>query len=289
MPTKTLVPFSGGIDSTYILWKLLTETDDEVTAMYLNEEHYYGNIFGDKSSIQYQRSLNLVDELRKIRDFRYIKHNVRQNDITDEIQNKMLIIIQCAAPFINDGSYDRIASGSSYEDKRQKVVEHLEYTPMYYAEHRLFERLCNRGEYWQPLVHGEWHIKYNRSHAMVNLPSHILSMTTGCNKPIIENETDEFIECEKCYKCNMKRKYNELLSQGMTCDEITDWKFKKCYEYGGGKLMVSASKWIFLETGIGGPKDLTKEKVIEEYKITGHFNTIGLSPKGLWKGLLEPD
>jgi len=286
MPRKTLVPYSGGVDTTYILWKLLHETDDEITAMYLNEEHYNGYIYADKSPIQYQRSLILVEELRKIRDFKYIKYNVKNSDLTEEINNKALIIIQYAAPYINDGTYDRIAAGGSYEDKHQKVVEHLEYTPLYYAAHNLFNKLCARGEYWEPLVHGDWHPRYNRSHALVELPPHIIEMTTGCSTPHVHEISGEFVECGKCYKCNMKRKYTELLAEGMTPDEITEWREKKAYEYGGGKFMLTPQEWIYFETGIGITQ--TKEYVMTNFAKNGHFNLKGLPNTGIWEGILKP-
>jgi hypothetical protein len=285
---KTLVPFSGGVDSTYILWKLLLETDDEVTAMYLGEEHYNGDIYADKSPIQYQRSLVLVEELRKIRDFKYFKYNVKNSDISEEIQNKALIIIQYAAPFINDGTYDRIAAGGSYEDKFNKVLDDRDFSPMYYAAHNLFNKLCTRGEYWEPLVHGDWHPRYNRTHAFLDLPKHILDLTTACSAPKIDKETYEFVECGLCYKCNMTRKYNELLSQGLTPDEITDWKIKKCYEYGPGKYMISASKWIYLETGIGGPPGLSKESILEDFEKNGHFNVLRMPSTGIREGIIKP-
>jgi tRNA(Met) C34 N-acetyltransferase TmcA len=36
---KTVLTFSGGIDSTYVLWKLLSETQDEITAIFISSDN----------------------------------------------------------------------------------------------------------------------------------------------------------------------------------------------------------------------------------------------------------
>jgi hypothetical protein len=111
-------------------------------------------------------------------------------------------------------------------------------------------------------------------------------MTTGCSRAKIDENTSEMVECGLCYKCNMKRKYTELLSQGMTPEQITDWREQKSYEYGGGKLMLTPQEWIYFETGIG--ITLTKEQVMENFTKGGHFNLTGLPNTGIWEGILEP-
>ena len=35
---KMLIPFSGGVNSTYAMWRWLTETDCEIVARYATEE-----------------------------------------------------------------------------------------------------------------------------------------------------------------------------------------------------------------------------------------------------------
>ena len=37
--TKTLVAVSGGLDSSYVLWKLLSATDDEVSPIYFDQSY----------------------------------------------------------------------------------------------------------------------------------------------------------------------------------------------------------------------------------------------------------
>ncbi|MEM1075915.1 MAG: toxin-activating lysine-acyltransferase [Pseudomonadota bacterium] len=56
----TLVTFSGGIDSTYVLWKLLKETDDEIIALHINITNVEGRVLIEK--IRAQQIVNYLSE-----------------------------------------------------------------------------------------------------------------------------------------------------------------------------------------------------------------------------------
>lgn len=63
----TLVTLSGGVDSTYLLWKLLNETDDEIIALHVNIANNEG-----RSEIENIRTEQIVMYLsEKIRPFIY--------------------------------------------------------------------------------------------------------------------------------------------------------------------------------------------------------------------------
>ena len=65
--TATLVMLSGGIDSVYALWKVLTETDDDVLAHHINFVNSER-----RHVIEAQRCRKIVDYLRcRVRDFEY--------------------------------------------------------------------------------------------------------------------------------------------------------------------------------------------------------------------------
>jgi hemolysin-activating ACP:hemolysin acyltransferase/ubiquinone/menaquinone biosynthesis C-methylase UbiE len=48
----SLVTFSGGIDSTYVLWKMLKDTDDEVIALHINITNAEGRVLIEKIRAQ---------------------------------------------------------------------------------------------------------------------------------------------------------------------------------------------------------------------------------------------
>ncbi len=64
---STLVMLSGGIDSVYALWRILTETDDEVLAHHINFVNSER-----RHVVEAQRCRKIVDYLRRrVRDFEY--------------------------------------------------------------------------------------------------------------------------------------------------------------------------------------------------------------------------
>lgn len=283
---KTLLSFSGGIDSTYVLWKLLHDTDDQVTAAYLDVSEIEKELFTDRSPLKLEMVQQIVDKLKsEVRDFDFIVHKVKEEDVIPELKHNSLIFISYAAPMVNDGTYDRMANGCSYEDKHQRIVPHLEFTPAYYAEQRLFDQLCTRGSLWRPLIDHEWHYKYNRLCAILNLPKSIMRETHSCDS-IRKAHTVEGIQykkCNKCHKCLVNRKYIELYKQGMTLEQITDWREERSYHYGHEGLMAFYKNWIGIEMGLK-PYDAEARLKLE----SKHFILTGIPNTGVWKGLIEP-
>ena len=293
MTTKTVLAFSGGWDSTFLLWKLLADTDDEITAIYIDSQFVKKPTFTNKSYVQYERAKKIIDELQKIRSFTFKKYVVKPEDVSDEIHYKTLLFIQHVAPLINNGTYDRITHGSSYEDLHRRTVAHLEYAPIYYAMERLFNKLCTRGKYFIPLIDNTWFEKYNRAYAISMLPVNIRSVIASCLEPKFQVLTDEFNNCDECVNCLVNRKVKELLDSGLTPEEIQSWRESKSVEYGNGSVVLSMTKWISTEMEI--PGSLSKEELQQDganiylnQKISG-FSDPESAKQGIWKGLFYPN
>jgi len=300
MTKKTVVGFSGGWDSTFLMWKLLTETDDEITAVYIDSQFVRNHIFTNKSYIQYIRAKKIVQELQKIRAFSFVSHVLKEEEITIEISNKILLFIQHVAPMINDGTYDRLTFGSSYEDQHRRAIPHLEYTSNYYACKRLFDKLCTRGEYFIPLVDTTWYPKYTKAYALVELPDNIKNVIASCQEPVFDFEKDSFVDCGECGNCVIIEKFKELLDSGMTPHEIVTWRLNKALEYGDGTVMVGSVNdidWLALE--MGKPGAMTKEQ-IQNSTGKSYFNikfgVFGDENKNyehydndIWRGLVYPE
>lgn len=279
---------SGGIDSTYVLWKLLTETDDEVTAVYFD----FWNVSIDmKTQIdpnkKYMMNV-LADRLKAIRNFNYIHHVAKESEVIPQLEHKLLFAIKYAAPFINNGTYDRLVTGAAYEDKALKIVPHLDREVTEYAEKRLI-RLFNRGQYWNPLVDDSWHTHYSRDIALRNLPADILecALLMSCHNP----RYDETVaikghKCNDCGRCLINQTSQVMIDEGKTSAEILEWKRVKTYEYGANGLAAQVSTWIKTELGFEGAP--TKEEVIESNRINKFFHIRNLKNEGIWKGLIEP-
>jgi hypothetical protein len=70
---KVLIPFSGGVNSTYVLHRWLTETDHEIIASY-SEEEWLDNVTDDpwRGSREKNAAQNMVNWLKSnVRDFTF--------------------------------------------------------------------------------------------------------------------------------------------------------------------------------------------------------------------------
>lgn len=285
---KSLIAISGGVDSTYVLWKMLTETDDEITAVFFDFSQITDNMLTEKDINRINQLNVLINRLKSIRNFSFIHHVAASGEIVPQIAHKLLFAITYAAPYINDGTYDRLISGASYEDKSQKVVPHLNMTPAYYAEKRL-TKMFSRGSYWAPLVDDSWHNHYSRDIALRTLPTNILecAILLSCVKPIYNEQLNIKGErCHDCGRCLLNDVTLTMIDQGKTSEEIFEWRRMKSYEYGTNGLITDTYKWIKTELGVEGAP--SKEDIINDYKNNRFSVVQKFKNEGIWKGLIEP-
>lgn len=212
---RTLVSFSGGLDSTYTLWWLLKNTNDDVTALFLDES-YLTESFGDASACRAGFAhyvSNLVSELQKIRTFEFKTVNAYEfgPDETKEVW-----ILRYIAPKINDGTYDKITFGiGDVGSKFEETTPALDKIPrIYIALQREFAKIANRGEIY---FH---YLKYNetRVHATINLPNEIKSLAITCSRSQIQSD-GTLVRCGTCNKCVQETVIEASLAAGKTTEE----------------------------------------------------------------------
>ena len=69
---KVIIPFSGGVNSTYALHRWLTETDHEIIATYSEEEWFDVSSDSERGSREKTAAQNMVDWLKSnVRDFTF--------------------------------------------------------------------------------------------------------------------------------------------------------------------------------------------------------------------------
>jgi hypothetical protein len=260
---KTLVLFSGGMDSTFVMYKLLSETDDKVTAVLFETADGSTNKISSPK-IQNGHVINVVYELKKIRDFDFIVKKVSDDDYEEEVMNHYYTyLVAYSAPFLNDGTYDRVSTGRTWEQYNKKLAYDGRIgNPSAFAAERLFRKLARRGSLWNPLVTHDFCQSFNRWHAFTFLPESLRSKTFSCNSPVI---TDDKVEpCKECYKCLWDELVLTLIENGMNANQIEEFRKRKCREYGNDVKDAPIRLWIPLFMGRGRILfDLdTKEKVI---------------------------
>jgi len=258
MPTKSLVLFSGGLDSTYVLYKMLSETDDEITAVTFQRD-YDSELYVAYPPINFLRLPSLIEELRKIRNFNHSMITVTEEEMNPNTDHTYTYFISYAAPFLNDGTYDRIVTGRTSEqwDKFVKVSDEkiIKGSPTNIAATRLWRNIVTRGEVWNPLQQNVWHENFNKWHAFYYLPQNLYRLTLSCNRPIaIDNGTSNKA-CGQCYKCLWDEKVADLISQGYTAEMIDVWRKDRAYYYGSQQVdapvWAPMRIWLPIEMGKG--------------------------------------
>lgn len=272
---KTLLLWSGGADSTFLLHKLLTETDDEVTAMTFGGRGFAST---EETPEQLRHLPKLELELQKIRPFTTTRVEFDISSISDFsiARHFYTFFVYYAAPFLNDGVYDRITSGRTWEQHDQTVIQSLNIRgmPSTFAAHRLFRKLVNRGSLWEPLITHDFVERYGRYHALTALPNNLSNLIVSCSIADYDEELERYIPCGKCYKCMWDRKVRELIAEGYGAREIDFYRRAKSLQYGGGRnLSATLRLWLPLEMGETPFKGLdTKEKVQIYVQNQGHFS-----------------
>jgi len=254
MPTKSLVLFSGGLDSTYVLYKMLSETDDEITAITFQRD-YDSELYVAYPSLSFVRLPKLIEELRKIRNFNHIMKTVTEEEMNPNTDHTYTYFISYAAPYLNDGTYDRIVTGRTAEQRDKfvrvsvdnsgdKITEKIiEGSPTNIAATRLWKSLVTRGEVYNPLQTNVWHENFNKWHTAYYLPTNLYKLTLSCSRPIAIDDGKWNKSCDECYKCLWDEKVTQLISLGYTAKMIDEWRKLKAYDYGLRRENLNQSIW----------------------------------------------
>jgi len=118
---KVLIPCSTGLDSIYVLWKQLSTTQNDVTAVFVKENNETTNLrlrydirsFGrtDREGLS-ERSSQIMDWLKtNVRDFTYVEIGVDPAYLSknwDEPNKVQTYVLRHSINQINSGVYDRL-------------------------------------------------------------------------------------------------------------------------------------------------------------------------------------
>lgn len=210
---KILLGFTGGVDSTYLLHKLLTETTDEITALFMDCRSYETPL--DFTKIQHAEILvsqRVIDWFKgNARPFEY-RIVVPAEVKTGEWMTPTLM--RTVAKIMPEG-FDAFYTGRTIENTR----EHLgAKTAGWYQE--LFAE-GGVGKMHHPLQ--EWN--KSRPHAYAELPTNLITLMASCNYlKIIDGSV---VECGKCTKCTMAKEIKARLAAGENVETIVDDQNRK--------------------------------------------------------------
>jgi hypothetical protein len=238
---KTLVSLSGGMDSTYLLWKLLSETTDEITALHVDLTN-----LDIRTRIKYDiRSFSFEEDasvnLTKIEAISsWLKANVRDfNLVIEPISTDYMVrgvgspnnppayTTRYAVQHINSGTYDRICLSHEWENDgfaNGGTVTHRR-TGAWVA-HEIFVSQAQRGRIDFTLLD----MDYNQAYALSEMPEGLRS--------IVWPRPDITIKSKK------RMYFRKLLLEGKTPQEIGAEAKAKC--------TLPNGKWHSMRHWLGG-------------------------------------
>ena len=230
------------MDSSYLAYKLLTETSDDITLLAVVSESYKAEGIARNIVIAMQ---SLIAELKKIRSFKmeYVFAD-STNVTTIEMDRWNTFPMYMFADKFNDGTYDKLVSGTTWEQCDGAFFKHSSVRgyPKHLDAQKIFSRLTNRGEIWNPMLTHDFYQNFGRWHAIKYLPEHIMSKTVTCTAGFVDSE-----RCTRCDKCALKTSVERMMSKGATASDVDDWRRTKSLEYGGGTRDSGTQRWIQLE------------------------------------------
>jgi hypothetical protein len=265
---KILVSFSGGFDSTYIMYKLLKETDHEITAVCFYGYHKDLCISVQPTLSRIQPNLDIiVQELKKIRDFTFITKEIQRDEFNENddllsryiIKDKMHPIssgpldyfIWWSIPGVNAGLYDTLVHGISWEQmrKKYKTSDGTEGSPKHVEAENKLKRYAPTARMWLPLLNHDFHHQFNRWHIFKYMPQILQRYCISCASPVENAETKVKEPCDFCFKCLWDRFTKNIVEHDvMTAEQLEEYRYKKALEYGGGNGITATMRyWLPVE------------------------------------------
>jgi|ERR1035437_852605 7-cyano-7-deazaguanine synthase in queuosine biosynthesis len=191
MSKKVAVLFSGGLDSTYLVWKNLTD-GNEVLPIYIEIENNK-----TKTILEKNRTKLLVEEFRKDKDFEnkirdvkcILKVNVEANE--DSLYFKQLPIWMFGMIFSQSMDVDEIQIGYVCNDDAISYLEDIQNI------YKSYQNVC---EPMKPLVFPS--TKMKKQQMAHKLPKLYRDLIFSCeNATIIGSQDAEIINYEPCCEC----------------------------------------------------------------------------------------
>jgi hypothetical protein len=234
---KTVLTFSGGIDSTYVLWKLLSETQDEITAIFISSDNlspadfsrYDLRAFRGSSQATADASAQWLQS--NVRSFTYVVQTFDSQYAPrgfGNVNSPQTYLTRFAVPRINSGEFDRLICTSEKENDGASNGGTIDVRrPGSMAARDIFAQSATRGSIEFPLIAAN----YTQANALTEMPSDLLDIVDHCT---LEDNS---------YKCKKKRWFQNLLDQGKTPAQCYDAWYTSCTNASAGKWF-SMKFWI---------------------------------------------
>jgi 7-cyano-7-deazaguanine synthase in queuosine biosynthesis len=222
--TKTILNFNGGLDSTYVLWKLLAETQDDVTALTYRFPEKNATLevaMHDDDVIQEKK----IEEVKSV--VNWLKTNIRDfthtiidyddtylDDVTDFGDTHFPKTIEVyVVKYGVQNDYDKIVSSFEKENDGFSYMRYHDIEtpkrPAASSAKGVFKKIATKGEISFPLLD----MKYHQAYALRELPTTLLNLTKSC-------DANNGLPCGICFKCSKRKFFIQCIGEGKTNEEI---------------------------------------------------------------------
>lgn len=241
---NTLIAFTGGLDSTYLLWRLLTQTEDRVHAFWVDfrglefhaEAAWYLALLDAESVVAPRVIQWLSDNVRPctfeaVASARYRREPDDYPKGDGHFWRNIPILDEAIAIVSRDG-FNRFVRGKVPESIRSADDE---LRTDWYRRHWA-DKAPSGTTFEYPLIDA-WH---GRPQAIANLPAELLSIALSCDNP--GADAGNFAECGQCVKCRMTVELRRWLDNGAAPDVLLDYLLRRrnAGQYRGNYLVRDA-------------------------------------------------
>ena len=191
MKKTKLLMFSGGLDSTYLLYKYVNSNED-IWVHHVILKNKQQNRWKE----ELKASREIISYMKKIRDFTYTESEwsmcIDENDISRMIWDGDVnaFVAGQIVPYIKSDEITLIFGRIMEDDLMQSSIDHLKYT-------RMVWRAATEKFRHKTLPEFETPLRFKQKRDLVKeLPDELLDLIWVCLYPIDENKP-----CNKCKSC----------------------------------------------------------------------------------------
>jgi hypothetical protein len=230
---KNLILFTGGYDSTYLAYKYLVDTTDEITLLVMCSENRRADGLTKEQLIRIQPT---IKKLKTYRDFKVIYHVVEENKVDSWYMDEWYRYATTVfSDDLNNGTYDNLIMGTSWEQHDGQYFKNISVrgitTSISYLKNPT-KGLTN-GKILAPLITHDIHQNFNRWHIFKHMPEELISTIVQYNPA--KQAFDKIVKIG--------------ISLGWTADDLDNWRKEKNREYGGGNRDLSYTHWALTHIG----------------------------------------
>jgi len=183
---KTLIMFSGGLDSTCVFWRLINESDD------LHVHHLYLVNRENRAVAEDRAVKEIVNYMRGKREFgfseSYHEYPLYNGNF---MWDSDIFSFVAGSICLSMGTIQKVAIGMTASDMRSGLRSRVE------TANRILEAFGTKAKKVYPLI------DMTKRQVYETLPRELRDMSWSCRTPIYED--DNIRECGRCKTCREMR------------------------------------------------------------------------------------